>query len=106
MGNARRRIQDHRTQVVTVATNTNISGGVSASLPNFIRFTCYLRAAAANNIEYLLSPDGTNFFGAPEGPVIFPAADETVLLIEADAAAIRFVGSTTALTTIIIRGTF
>jgi len=94
-------------ETIEICTNADISGGVTAELKNFKRWTLYLKTADAIDITIELSPDGgTTWFTVPESPVSFSAAGDDVIEFGYDATHIRLTGSNTNAVTAIIRGVF
>lgn len=94
-------------ELITVANNEDISGGKTATLKNFKRWTLYLKVAAAMDITIELSPDGgTTWYEAPESPVSFSAAGDDIIEMGYDATHIRITGSTTDAVTAQIRGVY
>jgi len=94
-------------ETITICRNKDISGGVTARLKNFKRWTLYLKVAAAMDIKIELSPDGgTTWFEAPESPISFSAAGGNIIEMGYDATHIRLTSSTTDAVTAIIRGVY
>ena len=94
-------------ETITICKDADISGGVTAELKNFKRWTLYLKVAAAMDIKVELSPDGgTTWFTIPESPISFSAAGDDVIEFGYDATHIRLTASTTDAVTAIIRGVF
>ena len=87
---------------ITVASAADISSGVTANLPPAGRWTLFLHADGAVDVDIYLSPDGTNWFKVPEGPVSFTAAGDEVIEFGYVAKAIKLVGSNTTTVTAII----
>jgi len=94
-------------ETITICTNADTSGGVTASLKNFKRWTLYLKVSAAMDITIELSPDGgTTWYEIPESPISFSAAGDDVLEVGYDATHIKLTGSTTDTVTAQIRGVY
>jgi len=91
---------------VDICVDADISGGVTAALDNYLRWTLYLHGAGAVDVAIELSPDGTRYFVIPESPVTFSAAGDDVLEVGYDATHIRLTGSTSVLVTAQVRGVF
>lgn len=93
--------------LVSIASNQNISGGVTAISNNFSRWTLYLKVAGAINITVELSPDGgTTYYEIPESPIVFGSAGDKVFEMGYDATNIRLTGSNTVLVTAQSRGLY
>jgi len=94
-------------ETITIANNEDISGGKTAALKNFKRWTLYLKVSAAMDITIELSPDGgTTWYEIPESPISFSAAGDDVLEVGYDATDIKITGSTTDTVTAQIRGVY
>lgn len=81
---------------VSIASEEDISLGVTADLQNFKLFTLYLTVTAACDITVELSPDGgTTWFEEPDSPHIYVGAGDDFINLPYAANAIK-VSSTTA----------
>jgi len=102
-----RRVTSHVGQTIVAAASEDISGGVIAQLDNFVQYTVYVESEGAIEIEILFSPDeGEHFVGLAEGPIIFTDASRTILEMNINATHIQFIGDTSALVSIWIRGIY
>ena len=87
---------------ITVASSADISSGVTANLPPLSKWTLYLHADDAVDVDIYLSPDGTNWFKIPESPVSFTGAGDNAVEFGYVAKAIKLVGSNSTTVTAII----
>ena len=95
------------TELVTVANNEDISGGKTANLKAYKRWTLYLKVAGAIDIKVELSPDdGATWYEIPESPISFSGAGDRVLEMGYDASMIRLTGSNSTSVTAQIVGRF
>jgi len=102
-----RRRQQYPAETVDICADRDISGGVTAELSNYKRWTLYLKAADAIDITVELSPDeGNTWYEVPESPVSFSGAGDRVIEMGYDATHIRLTGSNTTRVTAQIRGVF
>jgi len=94
-------------EVVTIANNVAINGGVVGVLNNYQRWTLFIYVSAAINITVELSPDGgTNYYDIAESPISFAVAGDGVYEMGYIANRIRLTGSNASLCTIQARGKF
>ena len=92
---------------ITIATAQDISAGVSEANGNYNRWTLYLTAADAIDIDIELSPDGgATWYDLPESPIAFAAAGDDIIEFGYDATNIRLTGSNANLVTAQIRGLY
>ena len=95
---------------IVLADNEDISTGISRIIPPFKTWTLYLEVNSRNVIEIEFSPENevipntAKFFGIPESPVRMLDSDSAQISMDYDVGIIRITGSTTAITTAIIRG--
>ena len=87
---------------IVVASNADISSGVTATLPPLTKWTLFLHANGAVDVDIYLSPDDTNWFKVPESPVSFSAAGDQIIEMGYVAEAVKLVGSNTTAVTAII----
>lgn len=96
-------------EVVGVADNEAISGGVTATLGNYNRWTLYITVAGAITITLELSPDGGTTWYTwpdPDSDLVFAGAASQIFEMGYDANRIRLTGSNATLTTAQVRGVF
>jgi len=103
----RRRKQEYPGGTIDIADAEDISGGVTASLANFDRWTLLIHVGGAIDITVEVSPDnGTTWYEIPESVLSYSAATDDVLNLGYDATDIRLTGSNTTSTTAQVRGVF
>ena len=93
-------------ETITICISADISGGVEAELGNYRRWTLYLHADGAIDVNIYLSPDGSNWYQPDESPVSFEGAGDKVIEMGYDAYKIKLVGSNTTLVTAQVRGVY
>jgi len=102
----RRRIE-YPGEIVDIASAEDISGGVTAELSNYDRWTLFIHVAAAVDITVELSPDdGDTWYEIPESVLSYGGAADDALEFGYDATHIRLTGSNTTDTTAQVRGVF
>jgi len=94
-------------ETVIIASAEDISGGVTAELSNYDRWTLFVHVADAIDITVELSSDGGDtWFEIPESPLSYSGAADDANDMGYDATHIRLTGSNTTSTTAHIRGVF
>jgi len=92
-------------ETVSICEAEDISGGVTASLKNYDRWTLFVRVAGAIDITVELY-SGANWYEIPESPLSYSAAGDDVLEMGYDGTQIRLTGSNTTDTTSDVRGIY
>lgn len=101
------RRQKYPAETVDIASTEDISGGVTAELSNYDRWTLYLKLTAACDITVELSPDGgTTWYEIEESPFSYGAAGDGTEEFGYDATDIRLTSSTADNVTAQVRGVF
>lgn len=94
-------------ETVSICDAADISGGVTAELSNYSRWTLYIHVAGAIDITVELSPDGgSTWYEIPESALSYSAAADDVLEMGYDATRIRLTGSNATNVTAQVRGVF
>jgi len=102
-----RRRKKYPGETVNVSDAEDISGGVTAELSNYDRWTLYISVAGAIDITVELSPDGgTTWYEIPESPLSYGAAADDAMEIGYSATNLRLTGSNVTNTTAQVRGVF
>jgi hypothetical protein len=92
---------------LTIATNDDISGGVTQALENYSAYSLYLTTAGAVDVTVELSPDSeSNYMEPSESPIVFNAAGDEIIEIAHPATHIRLTGSNATQVTAVVRGNF
>jgi len=92
-------------ETVSICDAADISGGVTAELSNYSRWTLYIHVAGAIDITVELSPDGgSTWYEIPESALSYGGATDDALSLGYDATHIRLTGSNTTSTTAQVRG--
>jgi len=94
-------------ETINIATAEDISGGVTAPLANYNRWTLFIHVADAIDITVEISPDnGDTWYEIPESPLSYSAATDDVLEVGYDGTDVRLTGSNTTDVTADIRGVY
>jgi len=94
-------------ETVSICTEADISGGVTASLRNYDSWTLYTHVAGAIDITVELSPDnGDTWYEIPESPLSYSEATDDVNVIDYNGTDIRLTGSNTTDVTADIYGIY
>jgi len=102
-----RRRQNYPGETVDVASAEDISGGVTAELSNYNRWTLFIHVAGAIDVTVELSPDGGDtWYESPESPLSYSGTGDDAVEFGYDATDIRLTGSNATNITAQIRGVF